>query len=89
MLTALEPKLLELLNAAQKADADKSRDYFCGQWFWHGKLKPKMLTLVGPSRPNFHPILGTDAAQDLAYDTLEAAVAPCRNCQCCGVDREE
>jgi hypothetical protein len=46
-------------------------------------MKPLLINLVGFGRRDFHPILGTSAAYDIAYDTLLAAVPPCRNCSCC------
>jgi hypothetical protein len=89
MLAALEPALADLLHAARNADSHRSTDSFCSIWFWHGgDLKQQMLQLVGHERPDFHPILGTSAAYDLAYDTLFAAIPPCRNCQNCGPEYE-
>jgi len=87
MLAALEPKFAELFTAAPLADAGRRDEYFCGQHYWHNKLKPQMLPLVGPSRPDFHPVLGTSAAYDLAYDTLQGALPPCRQpCPWCDAE---
>jgi hypothetical protein len=82
MLEALEPALGDLLYAAHHADT--GADSFCGQFIWLGRLKPQMIKLVGHGRPDFHPILGTDAAYDLAYDKLQWSLPPCRNCRNCG-----
>jgi hypothetical protein len=83
-LAALEPRLDRLFHQVRRADADGRRDHFCSQYYWHHTIKPKMAELIGYSRPDFHLILGTEAAYDLAYDTLNAALPPCRNCPWCG-----
>lgn len=80
MLLALEPRLRGLLREAQQADSGCG-NRFCGMEAWRA-LKPRLVEIVGYCRSDFHPILGTCAAYELAYDRLLNAIPPCRGCSC-------
>jgi hypothetical protein len=90
-LVAAEPRLAVLLADARAVRDDRRRPSFCANavWFgWHGDggFKSQLRYLVGwGCRPD--PILGTQAAYDLAYRTIYNALPDCRNCLC--ADRRE
>jgi len=84
MLAGLEPKLADLLQDARAADSHRATESFCRESYWYLELKPVLVQIVGYCRPDYHPILGTSAAYELAYDTILKALPDCRNCSCCG-----
>ena len=78
-LMQLEPRLRDLWQEAQHADFCGGR--FCSQDAWRA-IKLRLVEIVGHCRSDFHPILGTSAAYELAYDRLLEAVPSCRGCAC-------
>lgn len=81
MLAGLEPKLANLLHDARNAESYAS-NCFCRETVWYAELKPMLVEIVGHGRSDYHPILGTCAAYELAYDTILKALPDCRNCSC-------
>jgi hypothetical protein len=79
-LMQLEPRLRGLWQEAQHCDRFCG-DRFCGMEAWPA-LKPRLVEIVGHCRSDFHPVLGTAAAYEIAYDRLLEAVPPCRGCSC-------
>ncbi len=83
MLAGLEPLLGRMLHNARNADGYRSGEQFCRESVWYRELKPQLVRIVGHCRPDYHPILATSSAYELAYHTLLQALPPCRNCRCC------
>jgi hypothetical protein len=90
ILCGLEPLLLRLLRRAQNCHRDKSAR-FCANEEWYGcgahnygwGLKRELAKLVGYQRSDEHPVLSTEHAYDLAYDTIYEALPNCRgSCAC-------
>ena len=65
------------------ADTKGKRAGWCANEYWYGRLKPLMMLLVGwtamQELTDHHPVLGTRAAYEVAYDHLESIVPPCRH----------
>lgn len=83
MLANLEFELAELLHDARCADSYDAKR-FCRETLWYSEVKPILVRIVGHERPDYHPILGTSAAYEIAYDTILEAMPACRNCSCSG-----
>jgi hypothetical protein len=80
-LVAREPRLAALLAEIRKI---RSRPGFCANELWYGygdyghSLKYRLSCLVGwDRRPD--PLLGTEDAYDVAYETLYRALPDCRH----------
>jgi hypothetical protein len=91
-LVNLEPRLADLLRAAQNVEDDGKSSYFCGNAVWFGYnghlgLKPRLVGLVGFDRRG---VLACDdlrlydsPAYDVAYSKVYSALPPCRGeCGC-------
>jgi hypothetical protein len=77
-LVELEPALLALYQEAQAVDGRDA--HFCANQVWYDSFKPRLLALAGWEARE--PALRTQEAYDLAYETIYAALPPCRDCQC-------
>jgi hypothetical protein len=80
-LLALEPRLGILLREAK---AYQRRKGFCANSVWYGYdgsggLKGRLLMLVGWERRPRHEILSTEAAYDVAYETIYHALPDCNH----------
>jgi hypothetical protein len=82
MLAGLEPRLADLLQYAQGSDTPAEEEGFCRESIWYEEIKPQLVEVVGYGRSDFHPILMTSAAYELAYHTILRALPDCRNCSC-------
>jgi hypothetical protein len=86
-LVAAEPRLAALLAEARSIRDDRRHPTFCANAVWYGYrgyghgLKARLEQLVGWDRKG-HQLLGTEAAYDLAYDTIYSALPNCRQCGC-------
>jgi hypothetical protein len=80
-LVRLEPRLLELAKRALEADA--GRDTFCANAVWYGYdehkgIRPALCELVGWGAAIYAPpLLKTEAAYDVAYETIYQALPDC------------
>ena len=88
-LVVFEPRLGQLLNELK---AIKTQRRFCANSIWYGygqhpSYRAKMSSLVGWARRS-HPILGTSAAYDVAYDALYGSLPNCRKGCACQVIRD-
>ena len=87
-LTALEPRLLALLQEAEAIKDDKRKPSFCANAHWYGYgghpgIKPRLLELVGWARPYGSAELRGTRAYDVAYETIYDALPDCRgDCSC-------
>lgn len=77
-LGEVEPGLLDLYRAVQAVDGRDA--HFCANQVWYDSFRARLLGLVGWEAR--HPALRTQAAYDLAYETIYAALSPCRDCLC-------
>jgi len=94
MLVAAEPRLADVLRDCRAMRKDAKADpHFCAIRVWYGYddrgpskgwghgLRGRIAPLVGWSREG-HPLLGTEAAYDVAYDKCYDALPDCRGCCC-------
>jgi hypothetical protein len=88
-LVAQEPRLRTLLQRAQAVKDDRRKPAFCANAVWYGYgpyhgrgLKEQLCWLVGWGRKDGHPILATEEAYDVAYETIYLALPNCRECLC-------
>lgn len=86
-LVKAEPRLADLARAAARVVDDRRAASFCANAHWYGYrglpgLKPALEQLVGwgAQRRDEHPVLGTSAAYDVAYETIYCLLPDCRNC---------
>ena len=85
-LCILEPQLLDLAQEAANVSS-RGKPQFCANAVWYaGGLKERLCKLVGWDRKP-HPVLGTEEAYDVAYDTCYNALPDCRDCLCFGAPR--
>ena len=85
-LVKIEPRLKAILGEAQAVSSDDD-PHFCANAVWYaGGLKERLCKLVGWDRKP-HPVLGTEEAYDVAYDTCYNALPDCRDCLCFGAPR--
>lgn len=77
-LVELEPALLDLFREAQAVDGGDA--HFCANRGWYDSYRPRLLALAGWEARQ--PALRTQEAYDLAYETIYAALPPCRDCLC-------
>jgi hypothetical protein len=90
-LAIREHRLAQLKRRAELIRDDGKTLAFCASDHWYGKgtaegLRDRLALLVGPlARPD-DPILGTDAALEVARTTVRALLPPCRNCNCHRLD---
>ncbi len=90
-LAIREHRLAQLKRRAELIRDDSKAPSFCASDHWYGKgategLRDRLAGLVGPlARPD-DPILGTDAALEVASTTVRALLPPCRNCGCQRLD---
>ena len=94
MLVAAEPRLADVLRDCRAMRKDTKGDpRFCANRAWYGYDEPepsddggyglrgRIARLVGWDREG-HPLLGTEAAYDVAYDKCYDALPECRDCCC-------
>src|SRR5262245_8179854 len=86
-LVELEPKLGRLLARAEAVvPADRfhcSAEVWYGRGPWQGRgLKPQLVALVGWSRIDYHAVLSSCTAYEVASGTLWEALPPCGVCWC-------
>jgi hypothetical protein len=79
-LCKLDPRLRQL-DADARVEARK-RKYRCAARPWYRLVKPQLVWLVGWSRPDKHPVLGSREAYDVAYRHLYEMMPDCRMCSC-------
>jgi hypothetical protein len=79
-----EPRLHSLERDIQ-AVKDTGGPSFCANDWWYGRLKPRLVRLVGFGAEQ--PELRTPEAYDVAYDVLYELLPDCRNCRCVRIDR--
>src|SRR5688500_1649580 len=85
-LTAAEPRLVGLLREIR--GVRRTAPSFCANRVWYGYGNPhagykaRMSALVGWGRRGGPPVLTTQRAYDVAYDTLYRALPNCRRCGC-------
>lgn len=87
-LVELEPQLQALLDEATTTDG--SGEHFCANRVWYGSarnrngLKERLCRLVGwDIRRRGGPVLlSSEAAYDVAYETIYDALPDCRECGC-------
>ena len=90
-LAIREHRLAQLKRRAELVRDDGKAHSFCAGDRWYGTgtaegLRDRLALLVGPlARPD-DPILGTDAALEVASTTVRALLPPCRNCSCQRLD---
>lgn len=87
-LVALEPRLQALLDEAKSVDG--SDEHFCANRVWYGNarnrngIKERLCRLVGwdVRRHGGSALLSSEAAYDVAYETIYDALPGCRECGC-------
>ena len=83
-----EPRIARLLDEA-RAVRDDGGETFCANRLWYGVawdygLKGTVEDLVGWDAETRDPVLRTNVAYDLVYQTVYKALPNCRNCACFG-----
>lgn len=85
-LARREPGLAALLAEA-RAVSSRGNPQFCANavWFGFGKyryagLKPRLVQLVGWHAHKDDPVLRSQEAYEVAYDTIYGALPDCRDC---------
>lgn len=74
-LVQLEPRLRDLMNEAWAVGRAARHDpEFSWRVAWSRRVKPTLWKLVGWLRPDFHPVLSTPDAYDVAYQHLLQAM---------------
>ena len=81
VLAKLEPGLSKLLSEAKAVKDDPKAACFCANaaWYSDGRLKSKLLKLVGWGALSDNPELNTEHAYDVAYDHIYDALPNCRH----------
>lgn len=85
-LTAIEPRLVDLLKQAQAVDG--SPKHFCANNVWYGmttkypNFREEIYRLVGWESKHGDPRIRTSEAFDEAYRTVYEALPPCKDCIC-------
>lgn len=90
-LAIREYRLAQLKRRAELVRDDGKAPTFCASDYWYGTsttegLRDRLAGLVGPMARQDDPILGTDAALEVASATVRALLPPCRNCGCHRLD---
>ncbi len=87
-LAQREPRLQQLYDEAAAVRDDGRTRSFCATVAWYGygcppgsPLRDRVKQLVGWWNTD-DPVLGTDEASRLAYDTIYTLLPGCRNCCC-------
>ena len=87
-LVIREHRLAQLKRRAELARDDGTAVSFCANAHWYGDgdrapgLQVRLQRLVGPAVRPGEPVLGTQAALDVAAAILRAILPPCRGCSC-------
>lgn len=87
-LTVLEPKLRKLADEAKAyRRQSKGQAHVCANSRWYGYFEWKGRGLKGPlcklvGWESSNPILNTEYAYDLAYDSIFKLLPFCKNCNC-------
>ena len=85
-VVALEPRLGALLREIRAVRRVGERFCANARWYGYGGIehgfKDRMSRLVGWERRCGPPLLTTQRAYDVAYDTLYRALPDCRRCGC-------
>jgi hypothetical protein len=90
-LAIRDHRLAQLKRRAELVRDNGVSPSFCASDHWYGKgaadgLRDRLAGLVGPLARADDPILGTDAALEVASATVRALLPPCRNCSCHRLD---
>jgi hypothetical protein len=80
-LVALDARLVDLLNWARSYRQSR-RKRFCANRIYVWELKPRLEDLAGCTRRWGPNLLRTEAAYDVARDTVYDALPDCRGCAC-------
>jgi hypothetical protein len=87
-LVIREHRLAHVKRRVEMARDDGIAPSYCANDHWFGcggrvpGIQAQLSRLLGPeSRPD-DPVLGTQAALDVANTTLRAQLSPCRGCGC-------
>jgi hypothetical protein len=85
-LALLEPGLATLLAEA-RAVSSRGNPKFRANAVWYGfgkyrhsGLKPRLVQLVGWNARKVDPVLRSEDAYDVIYETISAALPDCRDC---------
>jgi hypothetical protein len=87
-LVIREHRLAQLKRRVELARDDGIAPSYCANAHWYGKgdrepgLQARLARLLGPEARPDDPVLGTQAALDVATATLRALLPPCRGCGC-------
>jgi hypothetical protein len=87
-LVIREHRLAQLKRRAELARDDGTAASFCANAHWYGDgdrapgLQVRLARLIGPGARPGEPVLGTQAALDMASTILRAILPPCRGCTC-------
>lgn len=90
-LAIREHRLAQLKRRAELVRDDGQTPSFCAGDHWYGigagdGLRDRLTGPVGPTARPDDPLLGTDAALEVASTTVRALLPPCRNCGCHRLD---
>ena len=80
-LVALDSRFADLLNLARSYQRSRRRR-FCANHVYVWELKPRLEDLAGCSRRWGPKLLRTEAAYDVARETVYDALPDCRGCLC-------
>ena len=80
-LVALDARFADLLNLARSYHQSRRRR-FCANHVYVWELKPRLEDLAGCSRRWGPKLLRTEAAYDVARETVYNALPGCRGCAC-------
>ncbi len=87
-LVIREHRLAQVKRRVEMARDDGVAPSYCANahWYGYGKQAPviqaRLASLIGPGARPDEPILGTQAALDVATATLRSLLPPCRGCGC-------
>lgn len=80
-LVALDARFGDLLNLA-RSHHESRRRRFCANRVYVWQLKPRLEELAGCTRRVGPDLLRTEAAYDVARETVYDALPDCRGCAC-------
>ena len=80
-LGTLDARLADLLNLARSHHKLRRRR-FCANRIYVWELKPRLEDLAGCTRRGGPDLLRTEAAYDVARETVYDALPDCRGCRC-------
>ncbi len=80
-LVEREPELARLRREVESV-RDENGPSFCANKVWYIRFKPRVRALTGRQARRNDPVLRSNEAYDLAYNTLYRLLPDCRNCVC-------